>query len=79
MIIMEIILILIVRDGNVAVQRVDEIGRRVTIFLWTDECYWGVECVLLIANGGARADMSPSSEIGFKFARICKALLVRAN
>ena len=76
MLIMNIILLLMVRDGNVAVQRINGLDRHATMILWADECNLGVKCVLLIAHGNTHASMLPSSKIGFEFAYVCYAFLV---
>ena len=76
MIIMEIILVLMVCDDDVAVRRFDGIGPHATRFSWTDEPNLGVECVLLVTHGDARAAILPSSKIEFELAHVCDALLV---
>ena len=60
MIIIDIILVFLARNGDIAVRRVGRIGRHATRFPWTDEWYLGLEWVLLIAHGDAHAAMLPS-------------------
>ena len=76
---MDVIVVFLVRDGNVAVQRVDSIGRCATRFSWMGEFNLGVDCVLLIAYENECAAMLTSSKILFKFSCFYDALLVHAQ
>ena len=67
MIIADIILVLLIRNGDIALCRVDQINRRDPQFPWKEKRDLRVKSALLIAYGNARADIPPSSEIGFKF------------
>ena len=67
MLIVEIILALLIRGGDVAMCTVDWIGWRATRFTCTDELDFGVDCVLLTNHYDTHASMLPTSEIGFKF------------
>ena len=76
---MDIILIYLVGDSNVAVHGVDGIRERVSWFSWRDKRYLRVKCTRLVAYGDTRTAMLPSSEIGLEFARISDAFLVDSH
>ena len=79
MIIVEIILVLLIRNGYVNVYMVDHICRRSHQFPWRDKHDLRVNSILLIDHVDAHAEMLPSSKIGFKFARVSDALLLYAH
>ena len=73
---MDIVLILLVGDGNVAVRGVDGIRRWASWFYLRDKDYLIMQGVLMIAHGDSHTSMLPSSVIGLKFSCISDALLV---
>ena len=76
---MDIVLIFLVDDGDVAMRGFYGILRKESGFQWREKCDLQVQGVLLIAHGNAWVSILPSSKIGFEFACINNALLMEPH
>ena len=78
----EIILALLIHDGDVSVCRVDSIFRRATRFTWIDRCNFRLECVFLTAHDNVHASMLPppkldSNLLAFVMHCLCMTIMER--
>ena len=75
-IVMDIVLVLLVWNGNISKHGVDGVSRWLCWFSWWYKRDSRVQGVLLIAHSDVRAAMLLSSKIGLKYAHISNVLLL---
>ena len=76
---MEVVLVFLVCDGNVAVRGVKGVRWCAFRFYWWYKLNMRAKGILLIAHGNARIAMLPSSEVRLEFDHISDALLVDSH